>query len=49
VRKAAAWAIGEIGASAVDMPIARAALDAAAADADPLVRSVASAAANRLR
>jgi HEAT repeat protein len=44
VRKAAAWALGELGDGG-----GRAALAAAQNDADPLVRSVANAAANRLR
>ncbi len=44
VRKAAAWALGEIGD-----PSARDALRAAAADGDAQVRSVATAAAGRLR
>ena len=43
VRKAAAWALGEIGDGS-----ARAALTSAANDADPLVRSVANAALGRL-
>jgi HEAT repeat protein len=43
VRKAAAWALGEIGDGA-----GRAALTAAGSDADPLVRSVANAALGRL-
>lgn len=43
VRKAAAWALGEIGDGA-----ARAALTGAANDTDPLVRSVATAALGRL-
>ncbi len=43
VRKAAAWALGEIGDSS-----ARAALTAALNDADPLVRSVANGALGRL-
>jgi HEAT repeat protein len=46
VRKAAAWALGEMGAAS---GAARAALTAAQNDTDPLVRSVAAAAQNRLR